>query len=356
MQNNINTLLIFIISFQLILNISFIFIWKLPFLRKYHSVYSAEQKIHNGFVPRLGGLTLILTLGIVHIFSILPAIWKFTFPNLFLSLFPLIFITFLEDTYNNILPQARLFFIFVSSILVFIFMSFKLPVIDIPMISNLFIDHPWLLIIFLIIAMVGMVNAFNFIDGVNGLLLFNFISIFYCLKLMAIEVNDFEWVGLLNILIILSLTQLTFNFPKAFIFAGDLGAYSFGMMISVLVIIFFGQYPEFLTWQASLILFYPSCELLFTIIRRFLSKKNPFNADRLHLHQLIFDTLENWSGKILLSNYLSTILLLPIWGLPLFWIYTFGPHLNLLYTLLGLGLNFILYITYYFYFTKVRKH
>lgn len=354
MQDNFNTSLILVFFVQVVLNAFVIFMWKLPFLGKYHNIYKAEQKLHNGFIPRFGGLILIVSVGLDYLLSNKSTMLIVNFTQIFLALSPLILVTLLEDTYNNILPQARLFFIFLSSALVFVLMDIQLPLIELPVVSNLLVDHPWLLIIFLVVAMVAIVNAFNFIDGVNGLLLLNFFIIFYCLKLMAFWVSDYGWINTLNLLIALCVIQLFFNFPKAFIFTGDLGAYSFGLIISVLVIIFFGQYPEFLTWQAILILFYPSFELSFTMCRRFFDKKNPFKADRLHIHQLIFDVLKYWSGNNIFSNYFTTILLIPVFSFPLFWIYTCGPNLNLSYTLFGFVINTILYLTYYFSFFKLK--
>ena len=354
MLNTNLPLLILIFFLQIFFNLFIIYIWNSPHLKKFHGVYQAEQKIHDGFIPRFGGLVKIIILICIFASDILPFSWSFILPNILLAVIPLLLVTFLEDVYNNIHPLARLFFIFLSSILIFIFSNFDLPIIDLPIVSSILNNHSWLLVLLLIISMVAMVNAFNFIDGANGLLLFNFICIFSCLKLMAIGVNDYDWIDLLNILITLCLVQLLFNFPKAFIFSGDLGAYSFGLLISVFVIIFFGKHSDFLTWQAIFILFYPVCELLFTMSRRYLKKQNPFQADRLHLHQQIFTFLQNSFGSNLFGNYFTTIILFPLWGFPFFWIYIYGPHLDIFQVLCGFGFNLALYLTYYFCFIKLN--
>ena len=130
-------------------------------------------------------------------------------------------------------------------------------------------------------------------------------------------------------------------------FAGDLGAYAFGYIVAILLIIFFGRYPEFLTWQAILILFYPAFELLFTVIRRMKDDKSPLQADRLHLHQLIFTILENRLSKSVRANALTTVLLFPVWGGAFLWIVINGPQLDLKMTCLGLFTNGVLYLIYY---------
>lgn len=350
-----NKLLILIFFVQFILNISIIIFWKNNFLEKYHNVYQAEQKIHDGFIPRFGGLVMVSIFIFLIFFDFAQSLWGTPLSFLLWSLSPLIFLTILEDVYNNIIPKARLAIIFFSAALVLIFDNFDIPEIDIPLVADLFKNHPLLLHFFLIIALVAMVNAFNLIDGTNGLLLFTFISILFCLKLMAIEVGDVKWTENLNLILLICFIQLLFNFPRAFIFCGDLGAYSFGFMIALLVVIFFGQYSNFVTWQAILILLYPSWELIFSIFRRYLNGKNPLEADKCHLHHRIFLCLKFYFKKNLLANSLTTLILFPVWGFALFWLFLHGPYLSLELAFQGIMLNILIYLTFYFSFAMIVK-
>lgn len=342
----------YVYLFQIFGNLFFIFLWKNKKLTRYHNVYNAEQKIHHGFISRFGGLVMILTF-FLNLFVIDLLVKEFLF-NLFIILLPLIFITFLEDVYNNILPLARLFVIFLVSFLVLLLNDYALPIVDFPLLANFFIDNPYILIILLTFLLASVINAFNLIDGVNGLLLCNFISILICLLLMAHIFEDYLFIYSFNLLLCICFVQLFFNFPKAFIFAGDLGAYSFGFMITFLLIIFFGAYPSFLTWQCVVILFYPCFELLFTFIRRVLNKKNVFNADRLHLHHLVFDYLINKTKSLNLSNPLVTIVLCPLWGFAPYWIWLNGIELNLYQILIGLLIQSLLYFLYFFIFKIIK--
>lgn len=352
---DINPLLITCFLFQILCNLFFIFIWKSKAFVNYHNVYKAEQKIHLGFIPRFGGITMIASLSSILMFDYLSIFWHLIIFKLLLAMFPVLFVTILEDVYNNILPLARLFFIVGSSVIIFIFSSFKLPIIDLPLFTELFITYPWILILILVFALTSMANAFNFIDGVNGLLLLNFICILACLKFMAKVVGDFDMSNLMDFMITVCLIQLFFNFPKSFIFCGDLGAYGMGIIVSVIVIIFFGQYPEFLTWQAILILFYPACELGFTIFRRCVDKVNPFQPDRLHLHQQIYSYLNLKFQNRMIHNPLTSVILLPIYGFPFFWIYIHGAYLDLFQTLVGMGFILSLYLCFYFFFKKSNQ-
>jgi len=336
-----------ILFLQALVNIFIIKLWNSPQLARFHGVYQAEQKIHKGFIPRFGGMAILLSLFFVDFLEVFSQFNSPYLGHILICLLPLIFVTFLEDIYNNILPLARLFFIFISSFWILTSGDFVLPVIDLSLVSQFFIDFPWVLILLLTISMAAMVNAFNLIDGANGLLLFTFISILGCLTLMAEFVSDDYFVHLFQLLIIICFCQTLFNFPRARMFAGDLGAYSFGYIVAILLIIFFGRYPEFLTWQAILILFYPAFELLFTITRRVRNNKNPLQADRLHLHQLIFTILEKRTGNSVLANSMTTILLFPLWGCAFLWLLINGSQLDLKMICLGLFINALLYLVYY---------
>lgn len=356
MPIDLNPILMTLFFAQVVLNLYIINVWNNEALKKFHGVYQAEQKIHEGFVPRFGGFVMLVVFFMMYFFELFTDDWQLLISHLLMSLTLLILVTFLEDVYNNILPLARLFFIFLSAILALSLGDFQLPYIDLPWAAQLLVDHQWVWIILLTIAVAAMVNAFNLIDGANGLLLGTLFSIFLCLQLMAGVVDDTGWQHLTNLLTLLCIIQLLFNFPQARMFCGDLGAYAFGFITAILIIIFFGQYPEFLTLQAILILFYPAWELLFTICRRFISNKSPFEADRAHLHQLIFTVLQSHNFNNLWSNAMSTIILAPLWASALIWLSIHGAQLSFVETFLGLGLQIILYLFYYFGFYKLANN
>jgi len=341
---------------QVLLNIAIVNLWNSKYLIKYHGLYQAEQKIHKGSIPRFGGVPLLTSILLINCFDLLGNYEIKYLNHTLICLSPLIFVTFLEDVYNNILPKARLFFIFSSAVILLLTSDFTLPAIDLPIAKDFFVQYPLTLIILLTIALAVMVNAFNLIDGVNGLLLLSFLSILGCLTMMAELVNDVYFVKLCHVFLAILIIQLPFNFPKARIFAGDLGAYTIGFIVALLIIIFFGKHPEFLTWQAILILFYPAFELLFTVIRRHKQNRNIMQADRFHLHQLIFTLLNYSLKKNNISNALTTILLTPVWGFASLWILIHGAQLNLLWICLGIGVNLMLYLCFYLMAWHLYRH
>ena len=104
-----------LIFLQILLNILIIKLWNNKLLRQYHNVYQAEQKIHKGFVPRFGGFVMLLTFFLFEFFTVINPDDYVFINGILISLCPLVFVTLLEDVYNNILPIARLIFIILSS-------------------------------------------------------------------------------------------------------------------------------------------------------------------------------------------------------------------------------------------------
>lgn len=345
----------FLIVTQVVLNLFLISLWQNHKLLKFHNIYQAEQKIHEGFVPRMGGFVMLTSLyiflGVADFFQ-----GKLMLAQIITLMTPILLITFLEDLYNNILALARLVFMFISTAFLLWFVDFELPVINIPGLQDFFLTHAWLLAILLMIALAAITNAFNWVDGANGLLLSNFFLIALCLNHMAQSVFDEQLIDITSLIMILSLVQLLFNFPRARMFAGDLGAYSIGLLLSFLVVIFFGRHSQFLSWQAIMILFYPTMEMLFTLSRRLYNKTGIMVADRNHLHQLIFQCINQYQYlNSIQANALTTVLLIPLVSLPCIWIVWLGPELNLIQVMSGIVFNATLYLAYYLVFFKLNE-
>ena len=80
------------------------------------------------------------------------------------------------------------------------------------------------------------INGANLIDGFNGLLTINLIIINSVLLFLNLENNQLEFFFLTGQIVIL-VTFLLFNFPKAKMFLGDSGSYLFGSLVALNVII-----------------------------------------------------------------------------------------------------------------------
>ena len=165
--------------------------------------------------------------------------------------------------------------------------------------------------LFLLICLLVLINGFNFLDGINTLVIGNFIiclcAIFYISKKHELYL-DFYLVE--NVLIIF-LSIFIYNFfGKSFL--GDSGTYCISFLVGVLCIQFaYENFTRVSPYFIVSILWYPAIENLFSILRRFLHKKKLSIADNGHLHHLIYTFMSKkfFLKKGIFTNTLTGMLI-----------------------------------------------
>lgn len=342
---NSNLPLLFALFFMMaFLKAWIIYAWNSPELKQFHDIYDGVQKIHEGNTPRLGGFIFYITLFLIAFLVNFQG--SDLLKLIVLCLIPTVFVTFIEDLFNNIQPKARLYSLLLSSSLLFFISDISNPIINIPLLMDFFQQHHLILSFLLIVSLSGLANGFNLIDGANGLLYFSFLSILATLLSIATAIGSEPFINIYVLLITLTSISVVFNYPLGKIFAGDLGAYSLGLLVGFSTIALFSENPTLITWYALLILFYPVCELIFTMIRRFVARKPMMKADKLHLHQMIYEIL-NQKLTNNFANNLVAIVLIPIWIFPLIWFTLFGPLIDFFMTWVGILLELSIYLVSY---------
>ncbi len=318
-----------------------VFYWKKIFLILSLKTYQAKQRLHQNEIPRIAGLMMYIFLTFVALFSI-----ESHFLNVILiSALPIVLIGSKEDLFYNTSPKLRLIMMTISAGLLIYLLPTNLPEIDFPMINQI-LSIGFMKELFFIFSILVIINGNNLIDGVNGnLALTNSIQLI-SVGLLASIVGD-DVIVQLSCLLLLPLIVFTlFNFPFGKIFCGDGGAYFYGFAISASVIYLFGTYDDLLSWNAILILIYPSVELLFSFIRKkIFENKSPLIPDTKHLHSLIFRCL---SKRLkLTNNSFVVIFLLPLITAP-FLVYLYFN--NIFNIVIYIFLIFVVYILIYLYF------
>lgn len=315
------------------------------------SKYNPIQKIHNEYVPPIGGLVIFLSFNIylflfyrqsilLEIFILIPSILIFI-------------VSFKEDLHSNVSPLIRFFTIFFASIVFTYFFYEQLPNIDINFINNFFESFPFIEILFYSLCLTALSNGFNMIDGMNGLAGLTAISIVIGLITLLFITNQLMLLGNeLSSLLILILVFLFFNFPFGKIFLGDSGAYWLGWILGVIILIIYSN-DDLNTWGAALLVFYPTTEVIFSTIRKSISNKNPFKPDLNHLHLKLYFTLKGPISRSKRFNSFTTLTLMPLWFTPctmILWT-QFYSHL----TILGLFFMIVVYL-YFFYLIPNDKY
>ena len=149
---------------------------------------------------------------------------------------------------------------------------------------------------FLLLAIGLLINATNYIDGIDGLLLVFFLS---CLIYYIFLIDDTETINLLKFFVIASFLNLILNLlpskNKFKVFSGDSGSLFIGFFVSFMTIELYNSFnihPAILIWP----LWYPVYDFLFVSINRLINKKSIFKPDNTHLHHFIY---KKFNGNII---------------------------------------------------------
>ncbi len=138
-----------------------------------------------------------------------------------------------------------------------------------------------------LLFMVGIINAIDLSDGLDGLCSGISVIYFVTISVIAILLGSAHGIDIaISLLMIGSLLGfLVYNFPPAQIYLGDSGSNFLGLMVAVVAILGF-KLTTFTSLLIPLaILATPIIDVLFSIIRRSLKRKNPFTTpDKEHLH------------------------------------------------------------------------
>jgi UDP-GlcNAc:undecaprenyl-phosphate GlcNAc-1-phosphate transferase len=270
----------------------------LIYLSHKHGIFDKvdQRKIHIEDTSRLGGIGIYLSFIISSIFA--PFIVSFFIdgsfamqssivhkPLLIFSTF-IIFITGVLDDFAQIRARYKLIGQFVAAIIA-ILAGALITQVQIPF-TDFTIHLGYFSIPLTILWIIGVTNAINLIDGIDGLsagisiiasMVFCIVFLFHGQYYSAII--SFALTGSL-------FGYIFFNFPPAKIFMGDSGSLFLGFILSVLPLASFPQSPTSLVLPMTMLAI-PILDVIAAIWRRTRDKKNVFSPDRFHIHHKMMD-------------------------------------------------------------------
>ena len=191
---------------------------------------------------------------------------------------------------------------------------------------------------FLLLAIGLLINATNYIDGIDGLLLTFFLS---CLIYYVLLIDDAKTINLLKLFIMASFLNLILNLlpskNKFKVFSGDSGSLFIGFFISFITIDFYNSFnihPVILIWP----LWYTVYDFLFVSINRLKNKRSIFKPDNTHLHHVIINKFNgNKISPIILFLLANSLVILIGYKLS-----EFSKLLSLCIFIIGFILFFIM--------------
>lgn len=222
-----------------------------------------ERSSHSQVTLRGGGI--IFCIGGISYFIISG----FQYPYFFGGLISIAIVSFIDDV--DSLPNKIRITVHLISVLLLCFQV------------HLFV-HSFLWLIPVIIVAIGVINAYNFMDGINGITASYSLAV---LGLLAYVNGELQFADerLIMYSIIAVLVFAFFNFrQKAICFAGDVGSVSMAFIILfllMLLVIKSGD-PIFILFLSIY-----GIDSIWTIVHRLIKKENIFRAHRSHLYQYL---------------------------------------------------------------------
>lgn len=299
--------------------------WVIQFAHKIGAVdMPSERKVHTSIKPRLGGLAIFssILISCVAIFYLFPNLFEgvlYYKKEIFIiaACTASIFLLGFWDDISPLNPSVKFLVQFIIASFIY-FVGFKISNVTNPvavgMLNVEMIDFP-----LTVLWIVGVTNAYNLIDGLDGLA--SGVAMIACLSIFTVSIlaSSF-WVAILALIIAGTLAGfLRYNFNPAKIFLGDSGSLLIGFSLSILSI----QSATKITTGFSLlfpmlVLILPITDTLISMIRRFIGSYLPggyseekqsfarkiykmFTPDRSHIHhQLLSLGLTHRSTVLLL--------------------------------------------------------
>jgi UDP-GlcNAc:undecaprenyl-phosphate/decaprenyl-phosphate GlcNAc-1-phosphate transferase len=260
-----------------------------------------HRKVHQNVMPRLGGLAIFISF-IIGILILQPDS-SYHLPIILGGM--IILLTGMIDDIKEISPKVKLGGQIIAALIVVVMGDIHVQFINLPFGGE--IDFGIFSIPITMIWIIGITNAINLIDGLDGLAAgVSSIALLTIAGMAAVMGN----VYVMTIALILAASTIGFlgyNFHPAKIFMGDTGALFLGFMISVLSLLGFKGVAFISLVIPVIILGVPISDTFFAIIRRLVNKQPLSAPDKSHLHHCLMRTGFSHRQTVLLIYAMASV-------------------------------------------------
>lgn len=203
-----------------------------------------------------------------------------------------------------------------------------------------------------ILWVIAITNAFNLLDGLDGLAAGS--ALFSTIVVFAVAVfSERALVALLAIALAGAILGfLRYNFNPATIFLGDCGSLFIGFMLSAFALLGAQKSPTVIAVAIPVVSFgLPILDTSISMLRRWISGKPLFIADREHIHHKLLDRGLSHRQVVIVLYGVSALFALG----SLFLLWPSGPALGLILAVLGTGIWFGVQQLGYLEFDELRR-
>jgi UDP-GlcNAc:undecaprenyl-phosphate GlcNAc-1-phosphate transferase len=260
-----------------------------------------QRKLHRKATPRLGGVSVFIS--VVVALSALPFVdnlltqsLRSQLPQLLLTLVPATLVLCLGvfDDLHGTNPTVKFIALGLIASL-FFFMGGRIEAIAVPFIGSVNLP-PAISFIVTIVWLVGIANAFNLIDGVDGLA--SGAALFASLVILIISLASEKPMMIVMALVICGALVgfLRYNFNPASIFLGDSGSLFVGFTLAALSVVGTQKATTAVAVITPILAFgLPVVDTGVTMTRRLISGHPVFQGDKEHIHHMLL--ARGWSQK-----------------------------------------------------------
>lgn len=237
-----------------------------------------HRKVHVNPIPTLGGLAIFISF-LIGILITQPV------SDYHLAImsggFLIILLGFFDDLYD-LSPKIKFLLQFIAALLVVFWGGLQVEFINLPFGGQ--VEFGFLSSLITVLWIVGVTNAMNLIDGLDGLAAGVSSIALFTIGGMAIAISDPYVATIALVLFFSTVGFLPYNFFPAKIFMGDTGALFLGYMISVLALLGFKNVTIISFIIPIFILAIPISDTLIAMVRRYINKQPMSSPDSSHLH------------------------------------------------------------------------
>jgi UDP-N-acetylmuramyl pentapeptide phosphotransferase/UDP-N-acetylglucosamine-1-phosphate transferase len=278
------------------------------------------RKIHKEFTPSMGGI------GILFSFFVSLAIWGIVGGSIneiwfLVAGVVIIFFVGLSDDIVDLRAYYKLIGQLIAAFIVVVQGDMRITsfygFLGVDLLPDYFSYT------FSIFVLLAASNAFNLIDGVDGLagtvsvIALTFLGVWFSMQgLEAYSLLSFALVGS-------TLAFLFYNWQPAKIFMGDTGALTLGFAIGVLVIAFFKSNEVVvnpIVWKFNspftmgmALMIYPLFDTIRIFVRRIVKGNHPMKADKGHIHHFLLRSgMSHQKVTLVISSVQLTLVILGI--------------------------------------------
>jgi UDP-GlcNAc:undecaprenyl-phosphate GlcNAc-1-phosphate transferase len=259
------------------------------------------RRVHRTATPRLGGLALYFScLVALSLLPFLDNLLTQTLRNLQTD-FGVIFIpatlVLMLGVYDDLRgTNAAVKFAGLGLIAtLFYAMGGRIDALSVPLVGSVQLP-PLVSFVLTIVWLVGITNAFNLIDGLDGLA--SGAALFSSLVILGVAVSQQQTLMIVLTLVLCGAVAgfLRYNFNPASIFLGDSGALFIGFLLAAMSVLGTQKATTAVAIVVPILAFgFPVVDTAMTMARRLVSRKPVFEGDNEHIHHMLL--ARGWSQR-----------------------------------------------------------